>query len=313
MKYTDNLIPEIDKDILRKELSPERYVRKTNKLNNEVYIIDHHNAPNVMREIGRLRELSFREPGGGTGMALDVDEYDTSSRCYQQMIIFDPEEIEIVGGYRFIKCQDAYNEESNKYELSTLHYFNFSDEFIKDYLPKTIELGRSWIQPKYQSGGAGNARRGIFALDNLWDGLGAIIHDNESSIDYLFGKVTMYPTYNKESRDALMHFMHYYFPDKEGLVLPKKPLGFKYEWDHFKSMIEGKEYKEGYRALNKFIRERKHSIPPLINSYMNLTSTMKTFGSAMNNDFGEVEETGILVTIKDINEKMRNRYIGKFD
>ncbi|HHB79357.1 MAG TPA: GNAT family N-acetyltransferase [Saprospiraceae bacterium] len=313
MKKNDNLIPEIDKDILRKELSPDRYIRKTNKLNNEVYIVNHHNAPHVMREIGRLRELSFREPGGGTGMALDIDEYDTSERCYQQMIIYNPEEMDIVGGYRFIKCQDAYNEEKQKYELSTLHYFNFSEEFVKDYLPRTIELGRSWIQPKYQAGGVGSARRGVFALDNLWDGLGAIIHENEDSIDYLFGKVTMYPDYNKEARDALLHFMHYYFPDKDGLVVPKEPLGFTYNWDHYRHLFEGKTYKEGHRALNKFVRERKENIPPLINSYMNLTSTMKTFGSALNDDFGEVEETGILVTIRDIHEKMRHRYIGKFE
>ncbi len=306
------LIPEIDKDVLRKELSPERYLRKTNKLNNEVYVVNHHNAPHVMREIGRLRELSFREPGGGTGMALDIDEYDTSERCYQQMIIYNPDEAEIVGGYRFIKCVDAYHAEKDEYELSTLHYFDFSEEFITDYLPKTIELGRSWIQPKYQSGREGNARRGIFALDNLWDGLGAIIHDNPD-IDYLFGKVTMYPDYNRESRDALLHFMHYYFPDKDKLVIPKEPLHLDYGWEHFREMFEGKTYKEGHRALNKFIRERKHNIPPLINSYMNLSSTMKTFGSALNDDFGFVEETGILVTIADIHEKMRNRYIGKFE
>lgn len=309
MKYPDNLIPEIDKDVLRKELSPDRFVRHTNKLTNEVYIVDHHNAPNVVREIGRLRELSFRLPGGGTGLPLDIDDFDTSDHCYQQMIILNPEEMELVGGYRFIKCQDAFNEEDGKYELSTLHYFDFSEEFKKDYLPKTIELGRSWVQPKYQSGG-GNARQGIFALDNLWDGLGAIVYDNPD-IAYLFGKVTMYPEYNRESRDALLHFMHYYFPDVEKLVVPKEPMDYHYPWENFKDMFEGMPYKEGHRALNKFIRERKHNIPPLINSYMNLSSTMKTFGTALNSDFGDVEETGILVAIQDIHEKMRQRYVKK--
>lgn len=304
------LIPKIDKDILHKELSPERYVGKTNKLDNEIYIIDGHNAPNVLREIGRLRELSFGTAGGGTGLELDIDEYDTSDRCYSQMLIFNPSDEEIVGGYRFIKCPESFNEETGKFELSTLHYFNFSKKFYKNYLPKTIELGRSWIQPKYQSKG-GSARQGIFALDNLWDGLGAIIHRNPD-IEYLFGKVTMYPNYHQEARDALLHFMHFYFPDKDKMVVPKSPLDFQYEWAQFSNNLLGKPYKDGHKWLNKFVRERGESIPPLINSYMNLSSTMKTFGSALNDDFGDVEETGILITIADIHPKKHDRYIGQF-
>ena len=310
MEYPD-LIPEIDSEILKKELNKDRFVRKTNKLDNEIYIINHHNAPNVMKEIGRLRELTFRTAGGGTGEPFDIDDYDTSAHCYDQMIILNPEAEEIVGGYRFIKGMDAFNKEKGKFELSTLHYFNFSETFIKDYLPKTIELGRSWVAPKYQSTGD-NARQGIFALDNLWDGLGAIVADNPE-IEYLFGKVTMYPDYNREGRDALLHFMNYFFPDTEKLVVAKKPMGFDYDWEHFRELFEGKSYKDAHRVLNKFVRDRGHNIPPLINSYMNLSSTMKTFGTALNNDFGEVEETGILVTINDIHESKRSRYIDSYN
>ncbi len=309
MEYSD-LIPRIENEILKKELTSDRFIRKTNKLENEIYVIDHHNAPNVLKEIGRLRELTFREAGGGTGDAFDIDKYDTSVHCYKQMIIFNPDENEIVGGYRFIKGMDAYNKSEDKFELSTLHYFDFSDDFIKHYLPKTIELGRSWIQPKYQSTGE-NARQGIFALDNLWDGLGAIVSDNPE-IKYLFGKVTMYPDYNREGRDALLYFMNYFFPDNDQLVVAKNPMGFDYDWEHFRPMFEGKEYKAAHRVLNKFVRERGHNIPPLINSYMNLSSTMKTFGTALNNDFGEVEETGILVTIDDIHETKRARYVDSY-
>jgi len=304
------LIPEIDVQVLKKELNADRFVRKTNKLDNEIYVIDHHSAPNVMREIGRLRELTFRAAGGGTGNALDIDSYDTSDHCYRQIIIYNPENEEIVGGYRYIKCANAYNEESNEFELSTLHYFDFSEEFTKNYLPKTIELGRSWIQPKYQSTGD-NSRLGVFALENLWDGLGAIIADNPE-IKYLFGKVTMYPDYNREGRDGLLHFMNYFFPDKDGLVTPKKPMGFDFDKEHFKTLFDGKDYKDAHRTLNKFVRERGENIPPLINSYMNLSYSMKTFGTALNNDFGEVEETGILITIKDIHEDKHQRYIKSY-
>jgi len=309
MKYQD-IIPEIDCEILKKELNADRFVRKTNKIDNEIYIIDHHNSPNVMREIGRLRELTFRKAGGGTGEPLDIDEYDTSEHCYKQMIIFNPEKNEIVGGYRFLKGLDSYNEKNDKFELSTLHYFNFSDKFVKDFLPKTIELGRSWVRPEYQSTGE-HARQGIFALDNLWDGLGAIVVDNPE-IEYLFGKVTMYSDYNREGRDALLYFMNYFFPDNEKLVVAKKPMGFDYEWDHFRALFEGKEYKDAHRVLSKFVRERGSNIPPLINTYMNLSPTMRTFGTAWNDDFGEVEETGILVTIKDIHESKKIRYMDSY-
>ncbi len=309
MKYQD-IIPEIDVEILKKELNADRFLRKTNKIGNEIYIVDHHNSPNVMREIGRLRELTFRGAGGGTGESLDIDEYDISEHCYKQMIIFNPEKKEIIGGYRFIKGLDAYNSKSEKFELSTLHYFDFSNKFVNDFLPKTIELGRSWVRPEYQSTGE-HARQGIFALDNLWDGLGAIVVDNPE-IEYLFGKVTMYPDYNKEGRDALLYFMNYFFPDNEKLVVAKNPMGFDYEWDHFRELFEGKEYKDAHRLLSKFVRERGSNIPPLINTYMNLSSTMRTFGTALNDDFGAVEETGILVTIKDIHESKRIRYMDSY-
>lgn len=311
MKYPENLHPEIDKATLLKELSPDKFIRNTNKLGNEIYVINHHNAPNVMKEIGRLRELTFRIAGGGTGESLDIDGFDTSDHCYSQMIILNPENKEIVGGYRFIKCGDSFNEKTNKFELSTLHYFNFSQKFNNQYLPKTIELGRSWIQPKYQSTGE-NSRLGIFALDNLWDGLGAIIAENPE-IKYLFGKVTMYPEYDRESRDALLLFMNYFFPDNDNFVIAKDPMGFDFNWEHFRDLFEGETYKDAHRVLNKFVRDRGCNIPPLINSYMNLSATMKTFGTVLNNDFGEVEETGILITIADIHETKKNRYIGSYN
>ncbi len=309
MKKEVPIIPPIDRDLIRQELTPQRFVRKTKRLDNEVYIVNHHNAPNVVREIGRLRELSFRSSGGGTGMALDLDEFDTSERCYEQMIIYNPRDREIVGGYRFIDCAKAYNPATGQYELSTLHYFDFSPLFYEKYLPHTIELGRSWIQPAYQSGNT-DSRQSLYALDNLWDGLGGIVATHPH-VEYLFGKVTMYPDFDRMSRDALLHFMHYYFPDPDRLVVPKKPLGFDFPRENFLDIFEGKDYKTGYRNLVRFMRSRNHNIPPLINSYMNLSSTMKVFGTAMNNDFGAVEETGILVTIADIRPSVLQRYLMK--
>lgn len=298
------IIPPIDKEIIKKELKNGRFVRHTNKANNEIYIVNHHNSPNVMQEIGRLREVTFATAGGGTGEPVDIDEFDTSENCYEQLIVWAPTAEEIVGGYRFIDCSKVIN--TNPIELSTAHYFNFSDKFLKEYLPYTIELGRSWVQPGFQP--TVDSKRGMFALDNLWDGLGAIVIASPH-IKHFFGKVTMYTSYNSEARDAILHFMKYFFPDHENLVTPIHPLGLTTDISEIHSLIEGKDFKEALKELMHFTKERNESVPPLINNYMQLSSTMKSFGTAANPDFGDVEETGILVTIADIFESKKERHL----
>lgn len=302
------IIPSVDRDVLKKELNKDRFVRTTNKGNNEIYIINHHNSPNVMREIGRLREVTFASSGGGTGEPLDIDEFDTSEHCYEQLIVYSPEDEEIIGGYRFIDCSTILN--TDPLELSTKHYFNFSDQFVKEYLPGTIELGRSWVQPNFQP--TVNPRKGIFALDNLWDGLGAITIDYPH-IKHYFGKVTMYTHYNSEARDAVLFFMRHYFLDQDELVTAIKPLELTTDLSEFQKSIEGKDFKEGLKELASYVKERGEYIPPLINNYMQLSPTMKSFGTALNPDFGGVEETGILVTIEDIYEEKKARHLDTYE
>ena len=306
------IIPAVDRALLKSELTPERFLRYTNNGNNQIYLVDYHNAPNTVREIGRLREMTFRSAGGGTGLSLDLDENDTHDNCYQQLITWNPEDEEIVAGYRLIKCKLAGLDEHGKINLSTAHLFNFSEKFIQDYLPSTIELGRSFVQPKYQPGI--DNRKGVFSLDNLWDGLGAVVMLN-SDIEYLFGKVTMYPHYHREARDILLYFMHHYFPDHDNLIRPYDYLRLTYETDelNFLGMFDGLDYKEGYKLLNSKIRSFRENIPPLINTYMNLSPTMRTFGTALNDEFGAVEETGIMITLKDIYESKKQRHLETFE
>ncbi|EIM77818.1 hemolysin A [Nitritalea halalkaliphila LW7] len=305
------IIAPIDRAILKKELSPERFLRYTNNGNNHIYLVDHHNAPETVREIGRLRELTFRGAGGGTGLALDLDENDTCEDCYQQLITWNPIDEEIVAGYRLIYCKHA-TEVNGVLNLSTTHLFSFSDKFVQEYIPYTIELGRSFVQPKYQP--SKDNRKGLFSLDNLWDGLGAVVMLHPE-VKYLFGKVTMYPHYNQEARDLLLYFMQHYFPDKEELVRPLPDLALDYHQDvsAFGALFEGKEYKEGYKLLNARVRALGENIPPLINTYMNLSPSMKTFGTALNDEFGAVEETGILITISDIYESKKHRHMDTFE
>ena len=304
----EEIIPPVDRALIKKDLTPEKKVRVTRKGENEIYIINYHNSPNAIREVGRLRELSFRSAGGGTKKSIDLDHFDKAELCYEQLIVWNPEDEEIIGGYRFIDCAEVIKKYGTKDKLpiSTANYFTFSDQFIKKYLPSTIELGRSWVQPNYQP--SVNPRKGLYALDNLWDGL-AVLTVVYPNLKYFFGKVTMYPDYNTACRDFLLYFMRHYFKDDEGLAEPLYPLKAKYEDKEFEGLIKGLDFKEGFKVLNQYIRGKEEIVPPLINIYMHLSPTMKTFGTAKNPDFGGVEETAILVTIKDIYEDKKERHI----
>ena len=298
------IIDPIEKSVLKAELNTERFLRTTRKGGNEIYRINCHNAPNVLREIGRLRELTFRNSGGGTGEELDLDEHDFGPYAYEQLIVWSPEDEEIIGGYRYLVCADAQDQDGN-YHLSTTHYFEFGSFFKEKYLPYTIELGRSWVQPNYQP--TVNPKKGLFALDNIWDGLGALIRFYPT-IKYFFGKVTMYPDYDTSSRDFLLFFLQHFFPDTQKLIKAYHPLQIG-DTSAYAALIEGKEYKDAFKELNGFVRERGTFIPPLMNIYMNLSATMRTFDTAVNPDFGNVEETGILVTIADIYPDKKERHL----
>ncbi len=302
------IITAVDKEVLQAELTEEKFVRTTNNGNNHIYIITQQNSPNVMREIGRLREVSFRDAGGGTGKEIDVDEFDTDGSAYQQLIVWNPAEKEIVGGYRFIKCRNA-RFVKGVLHLATSELFHFTEKFMKEYIPYTIELGRSFVQPRYQP--SATNRRGLFSLDNLWDGLGAIVVDNPE-IKYFFGKMTMYTHFNRQARDLILAFLDHYFPDREKLVVPIKPEKILSDTQVFLSKLKGLSYKDGHAILNQTVRSLGENIPPLFNSYMNLSSTMKTFGTSLNKHFGGVEETGILVTIADIYPTKKERHIATY-
>lgn len=293
------IIPPVDRELLRAELTPARKERDTNKAGNEIYVFSAAECPSLMREIGRLREEAFRKAGGGTGLEVDIDEEDLAGDGYYQLIVWDPAAEEIVGGYRFI----VSTSEAPRH-LSTEHYFRFSEKFRRDFLPYTIELGRSFVQVGYQ---ARINPKSLYALDNLWDGLGALIVLVPQA-KYLFGKVTMYTSYKDVARNALIWFLRRYFPDRDRLVTAINPLQLDLDDPYYEQLFTGGDYKENYHILLRKIREFNENIPPLINAYMNLSPTMRVFDTVANPDFGGVEETGILVTIPDIYPEKRDRY-----
>ncbi len=303
------IIQPIAKELLKSELTSERQLRMTNKSNNEIYVITAHNAPNVMKEIGRLREIAFREAGGGTGKPMDIDEFDTCENCYKQLIVWNPEQEEIIGGYRYLEGTAWEMDDKGQPILATSHMFHFSEKFLKEYMPYTIELGRSFVSLPYQSSRMG--AKSLFALDNLWDGLGAltVIKPN---VRYFFGKMTMYPSYIRKGRDMILYFLKKHFDDKEHLIIPMKPLTIEEDPKELEQLFCKNSFKDDYRILNSEIRKLGYNIPPLVNAYMSLSPTMKLFGTAINYGFGDVEETGILIAVDEILEDKRVRHIDSF-
>ena len=303
------IIDPVDTALIEAELTPERFLRDTNKGGNQIYVVTAHNAPNVMREVGRLREIAFRTAGGGTGKACDIDEFDTMPTPCSQLIVWDPDSKLILGGYRFICGRDIEIQPDGSPRIATAHMFGFSEKFLNDYLPYTLELGRSFVRPEYQSSRAG--AKAIYVLDNLWDGLGAITVVYPY-LKYLFGKVTMYPSYTERARDLILFFLHKYFPDPEHLVWPLKPLSVKTSPEELAAILNGEDFRSDMRILNAKVREYGQTIPPLVHAYMSLSPTMRMFGTAINDEFGDVEESGIFLTISEILEEKKRRHIDTF-
>lgn len=299
------IIPPVDRDAIEEELTAERFLRHTNKGDNRLYVVDAFCAPNVMREIGRLREEAFRQSGGGSGLCCDIDEFDTMPEPCRQLIVWDPIERVILGGYRFI-TGDKIDMSSGVPRIATSHMFEFSQKFLSEYLPNTLELGRSFVSIGYQSSKSGS--KAIFALDNLWDGLGALTV-KYPHIKYLFGKVTMYQGFGRRNLDLILAFLNKHFPDPDGLVRPIHPVVSGASSPEVLNLLTGNDFKDDYKILHRILREQGLNIPPLVNAYMSLSPTMRMFGTAVNHEFGNVEESGIFLTVSEILDEKKKRHI----
>ncbi len=306
MKKKKEIIPPVDRSLIKKELNERTFLRKTNNAGNEIYVVTAHDSPHTTREIGRLREVSFRQAGGGTGKTIDLDAYDSAPKPYNQLIVWDPAAEEIIGGYRYMCCWEVDTDGEGVPRIATAELFRFSDMFLRDYLPYTIELGRSFVQPAYQP--SRENRKSIYSLDNLWDGLGCLVVDYPR-LRYFVGKVTMFSHFDTFARDLILYFMHRFFPDKEKLLRPHRSLPIHTPFDELEKVFSGNSFEENYRLLSQKVRERKENIPPLFNSYMALSPTMRTFGTAFNEGFGGVEETGIMITVQDIYDAKARRHV----
>lgn len=305
----ETIIDPIDTSVLKAELKEARLLRHARKGGTDIFIFTAQQCPNLMKEVGRLREIAFREAGGGTGLACDIDEYDTMAEPYWQLIVWDPKDEQILGGYRYLHGKNVRFDSNGAPILATSHMFGYSDKFKQEVLPLMIELGRSFVIVDHQSSRSG--AKGLFTLDNLWDGLGAlsIIYPDTQ---YFYGKFTMYPTFIPAGRNMILYFLKKHFPDPDNLVWPFKPLQTNIDEEAMKQLFVHDSFSDDYKILNTEVRKLGVNIPPLVNAYMCLSPTMKMFGTAINDEFGDVEESGILIKIDEITTEKHQRYIDTY-
>lgn len=298
------IIAPVETEILLHELEGH-LLRPSNKAGNLIYDITAHECPNVMREIGRLREISYRAGGGGTGKELDIDDQDIMPRPYHQLIVWDPDNNQIIGGYRYLFGHEAEIRNGQPF-ITSAHLFHYSERFIRDYLPNTIEFGRAFVQPMYQKREMGV--KALFALDNIWDGIGAVLF-NHPEMRYMIGKVTIYPGYNEQARELIYAYLDRYHKGEQGLIEPYHPL-LSQPLTH--SPFEGEDKQENYHILQHAVREQGTVIPPIFTAYLNLTNDLQFFGNAINDEFGDVQESGIMVDLETVYPEKKERYINSY-
>lgn len=305
------IAPPVDRELIKKELKQKHFLRMTNRGNKEIYITTAHLSPNIMREIGRLRELSFATEGGGTGKEVDIDEYDTlpDPYCCKQLFVWNTEDEEIMGGYRFNHGSTMMERPDGSLMTPTAEHYHFSQEFLDNYLPYTVELGRAFVQPAYQP--STNIHKGLYSLDNLWDGIGALVLEIPET-RYFLGKITIYDSMDTEARDLMLFFYKKYFPDPDGLMWPFHPTPIETDYNKLFKLFNGRNYKEDYQILLHAVRARGCTVPPLVNAYMNLSSTMRYFGTCPDHGLPGTNGIGILITLKDINADKRVRHIDSY-
>lgn len=305
------IIDPVPVELIKAELTKSKKLEDTNKGHNELYIVTWHDSPNVVTEIGRLRELTFREAGGSTGNSIDLDEYDKMEKPYKQLIVWDPDNEAIVGGYRFFYGSDATFDEKGQPVMASAHQFRFSQKFIDEYLPHVLELGRNFVAPAYQSSKDG--AKSIFAMDNLWDGLVAIIMKNPNLL-YYFGKITVYPSYDHITRNLIYHFLWKHFGDKNELVRPwdDQTLLPDSDPDLMNLVLNQDDLAEDYKLLKMAARMRGVNIPPNVTAYISITSQMLMFGTAVNRLMHNIEDTGVLIPFDAIYHEKKRRHIGAY-
>jgi hypothetical protein len=299
----EKILDPISREKLITELKFCKFIKHTFRRGNEIYSFVSTDAPLLMVEVGRLREEAFRSINCGTGNTVDLDDCDVGIEAYRQLIVWNPRDREIVGGYRYaVGAMYLHQSEC----LSMSHYFRYSQKFKTNYLPHSIELGRAWVNSAYRS--TTSDSNSIFALDNLWEGIGAVIAENRN-VRYLYGKITIPEDYNSTARILLTWFMDHYFKGKINLMSPRKPILSPRVLAIAGNKVTGTNQDADYKIITHYIKSLDVVVPPLVSAYLRLAKRITTFGTTANPELGNAFETGILIDIKDIYPEKHAWYI----
>ena len=308
-KLFEPLVKPVNRNILKKELTSERFLRPTRMGKNNVYVFDGVDAPNLMKEVGRLRELAFRDAGAGIGAALDLDQYDTGEHKCRQLIVWDPAEEEIVGGCRFNTFEQYQNQLNAAIPLINKELYDLHPAFEKNYAPYFIELTRAFIQPKYQT--KHKDHKVFFALDNVWDGLGALLVQHPQC-RYFFGRLVIYPSYDPFMRDLLFYFFKKHLYDKDETLCAKFPYEPATIKDELHSYLKTNNANKDFMELHKIARARNTVVPALISAYYRVSDTMRVFEPVIDHHFGGCFAAAMMITIADIKPNLIDRYVNPY-
>jgi len=285
-----------ERKTIRAELKKSTLLGQTSD-GKKIYLYEHEWGSVLMKEIGRLRELTFRKVEEGTGAKRDTDAFD---RHYKHIILWDEEELEVVGAYR-IGESNFINEYFGKEGFYAQSLFEFEKAF-EPYMTNAIELGRSFVQPRYW---------GTRALDYLWQGIGAYLFQNPH-IRYMFGPVSLSDVYPKVAKNLIITFYSLYFSSKECLVSARNGYFMsKIEREEAASYFKGDDYKEDFAVLKEQLSLMDLSVPTLYKQYTELCDEGGILFLDFNIDkeFGNCVDSFILVDITKIKEVKKARYI----
>jgi putative hemolysin len=279
------------------ELKSSQLIGETND-GKKIYLYDYTDDSIVLKELGRLRELSFRKVGEGINKKRDTDKYDI---YYQHIILWDDNDLEIVGSYRIGNSDFIFRNIGVKgFYSNTLFKYN---ESITPYLKNSIELGRSFVQPKYW---------GTRALDYLWYGIGAYLKKNPN-IKYMFGPVSMSSTLPTIAKDLMIFYYSHYFKDTKQLVVPKLSYQYSNNINEIKEQFLLNDRKKDFKFLKSTLSSIGVSVPTLYKQYSDITEEdgVKFLGFNVDKEFSDCIDGFILVNVEKIKDAQRKRYINR--
>ena len=282
---------------VHKELQEAELLGET-KDGKQIYLFDFRRNSPVMREIGRLREATFRQVGEGTGMRRDLDQYDT---YYRQLVLWDDNDLQIAGAYRIGEVANILSSRGVD-GLYSNSLFSFTDR-IHSVLPRTLELGRSFVQPRYW---------GMRSLDYLWYGIGAYVK-RHPEIRYLLGPVSISDAYPREAKNLLVHFYRNYFGDENVLALARHRfvISEQESGPHLRA-FQGDNYEQDFRVLKRELGDLGVAVPVLYKQYTETYEPggVKFLDFNVDQKFSNCVDGLVLADLEKLTVAKRERYLG---